>query len=113
MPPRRTSRYLYTEGIRDTSDRFYLTERIPFRFKALADNRQHRVGVGDTLHQLAARYFKRLRRPAGYWWVIADFQPVPIFDPTIALVPGSVIVIPSVRTLLEEVFNEARRRESE
>lgn len=112
MPPRRFSRYTFTSAILDDEERLFLTDREPFRFRSLPDNRQHVVKEGETLFSLAGRYFAPLPRPAGLWWVIADFQPDPIHDPTVTLESGRVLVIPSVRTVLEEVFSEKRRAEA-
>lgn len=112
MPPRRYSRYTFSSGILDESERLFLTDREPYRFRPLPDNRQHVVKEGDTLFSLAGRYFAPLPRPAGLWWIIADFQPDPIHDPTIALEVGRVLVVPSVRTVVEEVFSEKRRLEA-
>jgi hypothetical protein len=111
MPPRRFSRHIFTSGVTDARGRTVLTDRVPFRFRDLPDNRHHLVGAGDTLQNLAARFFDGVDRADGLWWVIADFQPDPIFDPTVALVPGSTLVIPSMKTLLELVFSERRRAE--
>lgn len=86
-----------------------MTEREPYRFRALRDNRVHVVSQGDTLFTIAGRYFQPLPRPAGYWWAIADFQPHAIHDPTIQLVPSSVIIVPSVRTLVEDILGARRR----
>ena len=112
MPPRRFSRYMFTSAVLDEEERLFLTEREPFRFRSLSDNRQHVVKEGETLFTLAGQYFAPLPRPAGLWWIIADFQIDPIHDPTIQLSPGRVLVIPSVRTVLEEIFSEKRRTES-
>jgi hypothetical protein len=112
MPPRRFSRYTFTSGVLDDEERLFLTEREPYRFRALSDNRQHIVKEGDTLFSLAGRYFAPLPRPAGLWWVIADFQPDPIHDPTLSLEVGRVLVVPSIRTVVEEVFSEKRRQEA-
>lgn len=112
MPPRRFSRYTFTSAILDDEERLFLTDCEPFRFRSLPDNRQHVVKEGETLFSLAGRCFGPLPRPAGLWWVIADFQPDPIHDPTVALEPGRVLVIPSVRTVLEEIFSEKRRGEA-
>ncbi len=112
MPPRRFSRFSFSAAILDDADRLFLTEREPFRFRALPDTRQHVVQQGDTLFSLAGRYFAPLPRPAGFWWILADFQPDPIHDPTLALDLGRVLFVPSVRVITEEVFAEARRREA-
>jgi hypothetical protein len=111
MPPRRLSRYTFSTAYVDEDDAVVLTEPEPYRFRDLSDNRFHVVAEGDTLHGLAAAYFATLPRPAGLWWVIADFQPEPVLDPTLRLGIGSVVVIPSLRTVLEEVFSERRRGE--
>lgn len=112
MPPRRFSRYSFTSAILDSQDRLYLTTAQAFRFRNLNDNRRHVVSDGDTLFTLAFKYFKPLPRPAGLWWVIADFQPDPIFDPTVQLTEGRVIFVPSIRTVLEDVFNDSRLEEA-
>ena len=112
MPPRRFSRYTFSSAILDDDERLLLTDREPFRFRALPDNRQHVVKEGDTLFSLAGRYFAPLPRPAGLWWIIADFQPDPVHDPTIALDVGRIVVVPSLRTVTEEVFAERRRLEA-
>jgi len=113
MPPRHYSRHTFTTGETDDDDRAFLTDRSIFAYEALSDNRQIIAQQGDTLYTLAARYFKGVPRPAGFWWIIGDFQPQPIHDPTIQLAAGQVLVIPSVRTITERVFNEERRRESD
>jgi len=113
MPPRRYSRHTFTTGETDTNDVQFLTDRVIFGYTELSDNRKVVVQAGDTLYSLAGKYFRGLPRPAGLWWVIADFQPQPIHDPTIQLAAGSVLVIPSIRTVNERIFNEERRRESD
>lgn len=110
MPPRKYSRHTFTLGITE-DDQLLLTEREPYTFRVFADNRQHVVKRGETLWTLAGRYFASLPRPSGLWWVIADFQPDPIHDPTIELTEGAVLVIPSVRTVVEAIFSERRRIE--
>lgn len=106
------SRYTFSEARTDAEGRRFLTEREPFRFRALRDNRVHIVQQGDSLYIIAGRYFLPLERPSGYWWAIAEFQPNPIRDPTIQLVPGSVIIVPSIRTLVEDILGERRRDET-
>lgn len=112
MPPRRFSRHMYTEAFTDEDAEVQLlTDYEPFDFRELPDNVVHVVKEGDTLWTLAGRYFAGIPRASGLWWVIADFQPTPIHDPTIALELGARLVIPSLRTVQEEVFNPARRTE--
>ena len=112
MPPRRFSRYTFSAAILDEDERLLLTEREPFRFRPLPDHRQHGVTEGDTLFSLAGRSCAPLPRPAGLWWIIADFQPDPLHDPTLALEVGRVLVLPSLRTVTEEIFAERRRQEA-
>ena len=111
MPPGSGSRYLFCEGYLDPRGRRVLTERVPFRFRPLPDTRLHTVHEGDSLFGLAGQYFAPLPRACGFFWVIADFQPEPIFDPTVALTPGAVLHIPSVRVLNDVILGEARREE--
>jgi nucleoid-associated protein YgaU len=104
------SRYTFTTAAPDAEADLVLYGEEPYRFRDLADNRRHLVKQGDTLHALASQFFAKLPRPAGLWWVIADFQPEPIHDPTRKLTPGRVLVIPSLRTVQEEILSERRRR---
>ncbi len=111
MPPRQFSRFSLSGAINsgpNSADQI-LTERVPFRFVADPNTVQHSVVAGDSLFTIAARYYGTLDRPAGLWWVIADFQPDPIHDPTLALEPGTTIFVPSLQLVQSEVFNEARR----
>ena len=103
------SRYLFCQGIVDARGKLYLTDRQPFRFVERSDNRHHIVQEGDTLFSLAHQYFQPLPRPDQFFWCIADFQPEPIIDVTLALRKGTTIVIPSPRCLVEEILNGSRR----
>lgn len=111
MPPRTRSRFSFSLGVKDSAGRMYLTEREPYRYRAFTDNMTHTCVAGDTLQNIASRYFVPLPDAAQLWWIIADFQPTPIVDPTLALQPGDVLIIPSVRTIVDKIFSEARRLE--
>jgi len=112
VPPRRTSRHTFAVAVRDTGGALVLHGTEPYRYRELPDTRVHEVKAGDTLFSLAARYFEGMPRPAGMWWVIVDFQPVPIHDPTIALELGRLLYIPSLRVVKEEIFSSRRRLSS-
>ncbi len=109
MPPRRFSRYTFATAVTDADGDLWLTGDEPYRFKRFDDTKEHIVRDGESLQSLASRYYRGLSRPAGLWWVIADFQPDPIHDPTLKLASGRVLYIPSVRTLTEEIFSARRR----
>ena len=124
MPPGIFSRHLYTIGISPDdadliipglndvwpgrSNVLHLTGREPFTYRDLADNILHDVVQGDSVWSIAAKHYRQFDRPSDLWWIIADFQPIPIIDPSIELVVGSLIVVPSTRTIREEVFSESR-----
>jgi hypothetical protein len=104
MPPLTGSRYASSYAFQDEEGRLVLSEREPFGFRELADNQSHVVAEGDTLWTLADRYFQPLPRACGYWWAVADYQPEPIIDPTLELEVGREIVVPSLRTLIEQIL---------
>ncbi len=58
------------------------------------DTRLHKVEEGDTLEALAELFFGG-PNSARLWWIIADFQPEPILDPTEDLKIGKLLFIPS------------------
>lgn len=104
------SRYQFCVVYTDDAGRQYLDEREPFRYIAEPDNVYHACKEGDTLWGLAHIYFSEMTRPCGLWWLIAEFQPEPIVDPTISLTAGQVIIVPSVRLIETLVFSPSRRR---
>ena len=112
MAPRTGSRHSFALGVPDELGRRFLSEREPYRFKQHTDTRMHVVAQGDTLEGLAGRYFAPLPRACGFWWAIADFQVDPIVDPTLRLLPGTTLLIPSLRVLTDVILGEVRRRES-
>jgi len=111
MAPRTRSRYAFCYGITDDQGRQYLTDREPFRYAVFDDNRVHVCRDGDTLQGIASTYFAPLPDAPLLWWILADFQKSPIIDPTVKLTAGRVIDVPSVRTIVDRIFSEARRRE--
>ncbi len=103
-----SSRYRYNrEYVADDNTR-YLDEREPFRYRDEPDNRFHTAKDGDSWWGIAHSYFPSFPRSAGLWWVVAEFQPDNIVDPTIAIKGGTVIVVPSERLVRFEVFSPER-----
>jgi len=105
MPPHARSRYLASFGLKDSSNNVFLTERSSFRYDAsLSGTRRHVVAQGDTLWGLAYRFFRPFPNAEHLWWVIAEFQPVPIRDLTLDLDVGRTLYIPSLRVLQERIL---------
>ena len=104
------SRYRYNRQLYDDNGALYLDEREPVRYAAQYDDRLHQVQDGDTLWGLAYLYFQGIPRASGLWWVIAEYQPEPIVDPTIVLEVGSTVIIPSLRFVRTKIFNEDQQR---
>lgn len=117
------SRHRFCTGYVDARGRVYLSEREPFAYRPLADNRVWHASEGDSLFSIADRMFgglvgaPGLEDPSQLFWVIADYQPDPppdwAADPTRRIPPGALVIVPSLRTVRELVFNEGRRREHE
>ena len=90
------SRYKHSEVLRRSEDNVLLLSLRPrIDYVGGYDEILHKVVLGDTLPNLAARYYSGMPSAASLWWAIADFQPEPMNDPTVRLEPGSMIVIPS------------------
>jgi hypothetical protein len=112
MPPGEWSRYLFCWGLKNAeTDEIGLSEREPFGYQDLPDNRYYTVAQGDTLHTIAERAFPSLPNPCQLFWVIADFQQDPIQDATLLLEVGRELVIPSEMAVRTLVFDERRRGE--
>jgi hypothetical protein len=106
-----TSRYWACLARRDTAGRLWLDERAPVRYQDQPDHRYHQVRAGDTWWALAARYLDGVcARPDNLWWILCEFQPTPVLDPTLAIPPGSTVVIPSIRFVRTVVFGAEQRR---
>lgn len=111
MPPRANSRHLLVSGVFNSDGKRFLTDRVRYFYRSLPDTIVHTALAGDTWHSIAGRYYADLPRGAGYWWAVADFQPDPVFDPTLEIVPGAKVYVPSVQTLLTRILSETRRGE--
>lgn len=95
-------------GIIDDDGDLVLTDPEPYLYRELADNITHAVVQSDTWQSIAYRYYG----DALLWWAVADFQPSgAVYDPTVTLVPGERVVLPSLRVVQEDVLSESRRAE--
>jgi hypothetical protein len=114
MPPKTLSRHIFSFGIRDPDLNFMLSDREPFRFRDRRDNIVHTARRGDTLFTLAGSFYRSIDpdRACGLWWILADYQPDPVVDPTVKLAVGVLIYAPSPRVVIQEIFSESRRRET-
>jgi len=110
MPIFPSSRYRFCVEYEDSDGNSHLDEREPFRYQDEPDNEFHTVIDGDTWWGIAALYFQGMSRACGIWWLLCEYQPTPVVDPTIALKPGSVVVVPSLRLVRTQVFSSERRR---
>ena len=103
------SRYVNQEAITDPDGFLVLPEREPFRFRAADDNVYHRVGEGELLQDIAEKYYEHISdRACGLYWVLMDYQDPPIVDPTLALRPNSVIIVPGPLVVLSEILGAER-----
>lgn len=107
------SRYTFSTGLVDADGALVLTVPEPYLYRPFADNIPHEVISGDTWDSIAGLYYSgAFPDPAGYAWAISDFQiGGPALDPTLAPTVGTIVIVPSVRTVREEILNELRRTE--
>lgn len=106
------SYYLFSEGIWDEDGNLWLYPPVPYAYRELDDTIEHTVIDGDTPWSIAGRYWAALgSRASELYKLICDFQPTPIIDATVRLEAGTTIYVPSLRTVVEEIFNESRRLE--
>lgn len=111
-PVSKYSRNLFCTGQLDANGNLFISERVPFRFIELDDTTEYTANAGDTWASLAFAYYGSIEDAASLLWnVIPDFQPVPIVDPTINIVPGAIIYIPSLQTVETLIFAESRRKD--
>jgi hypothetical protein len=104
------SRYRYCTQYTDSDGKLFIDEREPFRYREETDNRFHRARLGDTWWGLAHIYFQGIPRPCGLWWLLCEYQPDPVIDPTIVIPENKMVIIPSMRVLRMMVFTPERRR---
>lgn len=105
------SRDRFAVEMEDEDGTIFATDYEPFGFRPETDNRAYVARDGDTWAGVAFLSFPAIPRACGLWWALADYQPEPVVDPTLAIAAGRVVVIPSERVLRQLVFASERRRE--
>lgn len=113
MPALRNSRYQHSTTYTDTAGCRFLTEPPLIPYVDSLENRVHVVTGGERLQDIAHRYFKDLGDDtfpaAALWYIVAQFQPTPIIDPTLRLADGLRLYIPSKTYVTARVFAKSRR----
>lgn len=109
-PPRLNSRHQLCTGMTDENGCLFIADREPFRYVDLPDNIVHVARDGDTWASIAGYYYRGIDRSSGLWWAVADFQPVPVVDPTLKISAGTAIVVPSVNTIFNLILSEDARK---
>lgn len=106
------SRYRYTRAVTDSLGRTSLTDRVPLRYVDAPDNITHIVQEGERMEDIAQRYYSRFDSDvvpaASLAWVLRDFQPIPIIDPTLRLKAGTPVFVPSENFVAQRVFDPRR-----
>lgn len=92
------SRYAKARIKTDGAGVRYMAGRRRIARRDWPDNRVYTVGDGDTLWGLAHEMLGSVQ----LWWIIADFNG--IHDPTQDLAAGTRLVVPSARTVVEELL---------
>jgi len=95
------SRYKYTDrrlqpSGDDQTELVYFSTRESVKYASDTENQMYTVKAGDTLQNLAQKFFDGFQTPAQLWWILAEYQNPPIFDPTLKLEVGKILVVPSV-----------------
>lgn len=86
------------EGANNT---MFFGRRDRFVYRDHINNRYHIVSEGETYAVIAAQYFAHVYEAARMWWVVCDYQPIPIIDPTVKPAGGTVLIIPPNELLLD------------
>lgn len=102
------SRYKHARAFLDDSNTdqvTYLGTREPITYVDDRENSMHVASDADTLEALADRLFDGFDNPQSLYWVIGNYQPTPIMDPSRRLKAGTILIIPSrafVKTLIDQ-----------
>jgi len=109
-----STRYDDAYIIKDINGNDIVVPRAFFRYKEIDDNIIHIAKDNESLWEIATQYYSDvLQNPSLHYWIIADYQPEPILDPTQTMVQGRTIYVPSIRTIETLINNPDRDPEYE
>lgn len=94
----------------DENGALFTVDDTPYPYVDLADNTTYQVKDGEMWWNIADKVFAPLEYAIRLWWVIMDFQPEPYLDATVPPPVGTLLVIPSVRTVTTKILSPNRRR---
>lgn len=86
--------------LRESRQTIFVVDYTPQRFVDRSDNHIYISRAGDTLDHLATAFYLNPK----LYWVIADFQPVPILAPLEPIKPNTRLVIPSFEFMRSTVL---------
>lgn len=89
------SRYRAAQLVKSDDGGFFWQLPAQFEYSGEDEDIFYEIQSGDNWHLIAQKFYGSDFGGSKLWWAIMDYQPVPRLDPTIALTPGEVIVIPS------------------
>lgn len=89
------SRYRCAELIRTDAGKLKWDLRRRLEYMGHDDDIAYEVQPGDTWHILAYKFYGDEFGGADLWWVIADYQPEPVLDPTVMPTVGDILMIPA------------------
>jgi hypothetical protein len=104
------SRYRNSFETVDADGALFTVDDTPFPYVNLPDNSTHEVRAGESWFDIARTVFASLPYGQHLFGVLMDFQPTPYLDPTVPPPVGTVLYVPSVRTVLAKIITPARRR---
>ena len=112
--PSTISLFRFCQAYTAPNGRMYLTDIQPFTYEELTDTTTHVVIGEQRIEDVAAIHYQVYGEEACLLaQVLALFQPEPLLDPTVPLVAGSTVFVPSLRVIEERVFSEDRRLDYE
>ncbi|MEN6368466.1 MAG: hypothetical protein ABFD77_02070 [Thermotogota bacterium] len=104
------SRYRFCTMLGGNGEIAYLDEREPFRYRDEPDNTFYTAKDGDTWWGLAWKFFSGFPNKALLYFLLCEFQPEPVVDPTIRIEAGRQIAIPSERIIRTKVYSKDNRQ---